>query len=454
MFYTEKIASHIIKLNYNDIPFKVIKKAKYCIIDSVGCAIGGSQTNVGKICIKSILQFDFNPEVLIWGTDKKSSLFISVFINSTFANAMDFDDTYVGHPGATIIPSAFALAEYLGSSGKELVEAVVTGYEVQERIGEALIPTSERIKKVKGFGTFQIFGATVCAAKLLRLNKQQIANALGIAGSNAPIPSIKKTIDNELGATMVKNNYGIASFNGILSALLAKNGFIGPINIFEGDTGFWIMSGSDQFFSERLVKEFGVNFKILDVSFKPYPCCRYLHSSIDAILNTIKLYKIDVSKIDSILVKTIPYVVKYYSNKIPKNYIDVMFSLPFVISLAILKVPPGIEWFSEDNIKSKKLLNYAKKIELEALPNYIIETDKVISDKIPSNVIIRVGCNNYNAKVDYPLGCSHNPMNINHLKEKFLRLSENVIGKEKSLRLFEQLINIESIDNVREITKI
>lgn len=253
---------------------------------------------------------------------------------------------------------------------------------------------------------------------------------------------------------MVKNNYGIASFNGILSALLAKNGFIGPINIFEGDTGFWIMSGSDQFFSERLVKEFGVNFKILDVSFKPYPCCRYLHSSIDAILNTIKLYKIDVSKIDSILVKTVPYVVKYYSNKIPKNYIDVMFSLPFVISLAILKVPPGIEWFSEDNIKSKKLLNYAKKIELKALPNYIIETDKVISDKIPSNVIIRVGCNNYNAKVDYPLGCSHNPMNINHLKEKFLRLSENVIGKEKSLRLFEQLINIESIDNVKEITKI
>jgi len=230
MFFTEKYAEYIKNIKYDYIPKEVIYKLKDCIVDSIGCAIGGSQLPAGEIITNTIAKIEQSFDSFIWGSNKKTSLLLSSYINSALANAMDFDDaTFRLHPGCTVIQPAFTLGSFLGISGKEILEAILIGYEIQERIAEAVFPSANRLKLVKGQGTFLTFGSTVVGAKLLKLENNEICNAFGIAGCNAPIASTKKIWGNkEVGITMVKNNVGMASLNGILSAFLAKNGFSGP----------------------------------------------------------------------------------------------------------------------------------------------------------------------------------------------------------------------------------
>jgi 2-methylcitrate dehydratase PrpD len=457
MFYAESLSNYIKALKYSEIPDKVINKAKHCIIDSIACAIAGAHLKAGKILIKTICESNPNGESFIWGTNKKSPLLMSVFVNSALANVMDFDDSSftegpltVIHPGCTIIPPAFSLGEYLQITGKDLLEAIVAGYEIQQRIGEALVPSDQQIKKVKGQGTFQTFGAMVVAAKLLKLSEEEMSNAFGIGGCNAPLPNIRKAYGNkEVGTTMVKCNYGMASFNGVLAALLAKNGFTGPANIFEDETGFWRMSGTNQFFPERLLKDLGEKYRIMEDAFKPSPCGRYFHSPIGAVLKTIKLHKINVEEIDSILVKANPYVVERYNRKYPKNYIEACFCIPFLISLEILKLPYGLEEHFRENIKNKDVLKYTEMVKVESL---IEGRTKEKKDKgyFPAKAMIKVDGKTYSAEVDYPLGSPQNPMSTGQMKEKFFRLTEDRLGGEKSEKLFENLANIETIGNIKK----
>lgn len=456
MFFTEKYAEYIKNIKYDYIPKKVIYKLKDCIIDSIGCAIGGSQLPAGEIITNTIAKIEQSFDSFIWGNNKKTSLLLSSYINSALANAMDFDDTIFVtgpttglHPGCTVIQPAFTLGSFLGSSGKEILEAILIGYEIQERIAEAVFPSVNRLKLVKGQGTFLTFGSTVVVAKLLKLENNEICNAFGIAGCNAPIASTKKIWGNkEVGITMVKNNVGMASLNGILSAFLAKNGFSGPWNIFEGGTGFWVMSGSDQFFPDRLDKELNKKFKVFYISFKPYPCCRSLHSSIDAVLDIIKSNKIEIRDILSILIETHPYVVENYSFKNPKNYIEAAFSLPFVISLELLKLPYGFEEDFKRNIKNYCVLDLMQKIKIEKI-RYLGKMRNSEEGYYPSRAIVNVDGKRYKKLVNYPLGSTQNPMSHKELKDKFFRLANKWLSEEKTRYLYEKLMDIENIKNVK-----
>ncbi len=457
MYYADQLSRYIHSLRFEEIPQEIILKAKLCIIDSIGCTIAGSQIETGKILANTIAEISPPPESLLWGFDKKCSLLMGVFINSALANAMDFDDVSFTdgpltgmHPGATTIPPAFSIGEYLQLGGQKLLEAIVAGYEIQERIGEAIVPSESQIQKIKGQGTFQTFGAMVVTAKLLGLNEKEISNAFGVAGGNAPVASVRKTLTNkEAGTTMVKNNYGMASFNGVLSAFLAKSGFTGPANIFEGETGFWRMIGSDQFFPERLVKELGEKYRILNTAFKPYPCCRYFHSSIDAVLKLMETYHLDAPMIDSILVEAVPYVVENYSKRDPKNFIDAVFSFPLSISLEVLKLPYGLEKHFAENMKNPQVSRIMEKIAIRSLADDP-GGEKRTKNYYPTKVTMKVGRETYTIRAEFPLGSPQNPMSIGQLEKKFFYLTEGVLGGKKSHELFGKLENIETIGNIKK----
>lgn len=245
---------------------------------------------------------------------------------------------------------------------------------------------------------------------------------------------------------MVKNNCGMASFNGILSVFLAKNGFTGPTNIFEGETGFWKMIGSDRFFPGRLTKDWGKRYRIMKIFFKTYPCGSYMHSSVDAVLKAIRLNKINIKEMDSILIMTHPFVEKILSGKDPKNPVHGAFSLPFVISLELLKIPYGFDEQFKKNIRNKEVLKLMELIKVEGrLPK-----EQKNREYYPAEAMIKVGRKTYRAKVGYPSGTTKNPMSMDQLKEKFFRLTGDTLGKEKAKRLFEKLINIETADNIKK----
>ena len=151
-FTTDIISEHLVKVKYNNLPKDVIEKAKICILDSIECTLGGSATNIGKIVINSPIAKECGNST-IFGHKKKTSLTSAVFINSTLSNILDFDDTYIGHPGATIVPVALNIAEYTNACGKDLITAIILAYEISIRIGLALRPATEERKYVHGHGT-------------------------------------------------------------------------------------------------------------------------------------------------------------------------------------------------------------------------------------------------------------------------------------------------------------
>jgi len=448
---TEEIVEYCTSVKFDDLPEEVIGKAKECVLDSLGCAIGGSVTDVGRILIDVFSRLGGNPESTIIGCWKKVSPTNAAFVNSKLANILDFDDTIegIGHLGATIIPPAIAVSESLGSNGRDFITSIVLGYEISSRIGAAVLPSPQRFRYVWGLGTYQTFGSAVAVAKLLKLDEKQYLNALGIAGSNAPVASVRKTVLSPLGPTMVKNNFGSAASVGVLAALLAKRGFTGPRDILDGETGFWRMYGSDQCDFEKMTRGLGSNYEILNVSFKPYPCCRWIHPCIDATLKIIEEYRISPKDINEIKVKTFSAIVEPpYDAFTPKSMLEAEFSVPYSIAVAIYGVEIGPKWYVEDTLKNPSIIELAKKVKLERNE----EAERLFPKKMLSIVEIKSKLGTYEIRVDTPKGDPKNPLTDHELENKFQKLARATTNINKIKEAIKLIKNLEEIEDVRYIT--
>ena len=145
--------------SYDDLPDEVIDRAKMSILDSLGCAIGGSTLEPAGIILSFLTELKGKPESTLIPKGPKVPTIHAAYANSYLANLMDFDDTGRGHPGACIIPPALAVAERIGASGRELINAVTLAYEVHARIADAITPSTQRDKQVRGVATHETFGA-------------------------------------------------------------------------------------------------------------------------------------------------------------------------------------------------------------------------------------------------------------------------------------------------------
>jgi len=448
---THLIAEYIIKSKYEDFPPEIINKAKQCILDSIGCMFGGVISKEGKILLNSLLLKENGASTIV-GYFKKTTFLNSIFINSMSANILDFDDYLLGHPGATIIPPALNLAEFLELSGENLITSIIIAYEISIRLGINLQPTISR-KTILGHGTWQTFGAASVACKLLNLSNESIMNAFGIAGANAPVPSVMKTTYGIEGPTMAKNNFGSASVIGVLSGLLAKNEFTGPKDIFDGDTGFWRMIGLGRNQLDlHIFDDMDKKFHILDVSFKLYPCCALLHPTICSIIDCINRNNIELNKIKKIIVESISLLSKTPFNKVkPKDAREGRFSLPYTLSCAIHHVNV-LEWYKESNVNNLKLLNLAEKIEVKAN----LQADKVFEKDqktILSSTCIILDDNNkvFSEKLSNQ-EFTNSLLNLDkNLKNKFFQLAYPVVVSSRKIDYLVKIImELEKVSNVRK----
>lgn len=282
-----RLAEWVAEIELDAIPDTTRQHAKTCIIDSVACLIGSLRLEPMRILIDVLAAESGEGTIPIPGTDRKLSLTAAACFGSQAANALDFDDSFragaPSHPGATVVPPALAVAMAQDSSGAELLNAVIAGFEVSLRIGRAVRPTPARTAAVMGYAAWQAFGAATVATKLMKLPASQIRAAFGLTGAQAPLPSGRKFLNAARPYSWVKNPYGIASSTAVLSALLARRGYHGDPEIFDGPHGFWIMCGSDQYRPELATEALGQLWLIHDVGYKPYACCRWTHTMIDAI---------------------------------------------------------------------------------------------------------------------------------------------------------------------------
>jgi len=445
--FTKKLADFVTEAEYEAIPREVVEASKACLLDSLACGLGGFNTNLGKTIIRAVRKLGDTKQSSIIGSSDKISCIGAAFVNTSLINLLDFDDMYagVGHPGNTVISPALAIGDVKHVSGREFITAVIVGYDVSIRVGLANRPSLERLKDIFPIGNYTL-GATAAVSKMLGLDKTQVANAFGLASSGAPIPlSESKLLERPIG--WMKSGIGFNSVAGIMGAFLAEEGVTSWQNILEGESGFWKMVGSDRCSFEKLTENLGKEYKITEMSFKPYPCCRYIHSTLDCVRDIIEECNLKIGDIEKIEVASIS-LVKFMEDYRPRSMIDAQFSLPYMVAISTKREPPGPKWFADSNMCSDKLLDIADRVKISIDP----EADKLHdSDKslIPSTVkILTKQGKTFTKSVERP-----SSLTITELRNKFINLSYPTLGEEKSNRILRIIEQIEQVEDISSLTE-
>jgi 2-methylcitrate dehydratase PrpD len=443
------LGNYIARETRADLPPDVVGMANDCLLDSLGCLLGGYSLPVAGALDGFLGDVGSHGAIPIVGTDRTTDPGSAAFVHACLINALDFDDIYrKGHPGATVVAAALSVAAHVNSCGADILEAMVVGYEVGGRVAMSLSHVHPR-RTVHGHGTWQVFGAAATAAKLLKLDARQSAHAIAIAAANAPVASVMKTV---YGAepTMAKNNFGAAAQIGVNAAFLAKNGFEGPLDIFEGETGFWRMAGADACDLERLTAGLGRVYEIREVGFKPYSCCRILQSSIQASLKVFATAGVNPKDhAHERLVITAPTIVcePPFNNPAPADIWAAQFSAPYAVAMALLGIEPGPDWFSEEQIRGDAAARLIERIELR--PD-MGKPDRNSHHVARAQLSLKEG-RIFHAEVKIALGEAANPLPRSFLEEKFLKLAERRLGSDRSLALLKTISSIGNMSNLEPL---
>ncbi len=456
---TKRMVDYAHSTDYSDIPANVIEKTKLHIMDNIGCSLGGNYSAIGRSIVPVFQNMAGSEEATLIGGGQKVPAINAAFVNGTNANALDFDDTYlsdaIGHPGSSAIPAALAVGEWRNASGKEIINAIVTAYEVGNRIGLAIQPSRERQKNVWGFGTWQTLSALIAAAKALDLKPDQLLNAFGVAGATAPLPCTQKWgwELSERPIHWVKEPTGWPSWTGTLAAILAENGFIGNHYILDGENGFWIMAGSDQCDYDKMTEGLGEEYTILnDMSFKPYPCCRWQHPALDCISKLQAEHNIDPGNIESVTVNSFSWVKTQEVYEI-REAVDAQFCIPYTAAIVLKGHKPGPAWYTDENLADQEIRALAARVKVNLDP----EMEKIYTgegEMAARVVIVTKSGDEFNEYVKTPSGDPRKPLSIDQLKSKYRTQASYLLGDhvvEQTLTMIEDFENLDSITGLMEL---
>jgi 2-methylcitrate dehydratase PrpD len=450
--YTKQLARFCSTLNYRAIPGQVVEKTKWVILDGLAIILGGTKFDVGKAIARYAQALGDKGEATVLGFGFKSSARNAAFVNGSLSEILEMQDGYTKggiHPSDGTISASLAVAEWQKRSGKDLITAVIVGYEAANRISEAMHPTHF----ARGFlptGTVGTMGAAVAAARLLKLKEDQVSNALGIAGFMVPTVNW----DSHFGNYSIKQvQGGLPAKIGIESALLAKQGLTGaPL---EGDAkvqkGFCrIMSDEPPKF-EKMVEGLGDRYTMEEVYFKPYASCRMNHGPIQLALELKATHGLNVDDIEEILVKTYDFPVQRTGSiKTDTNslFTDCQFSMSYAVAGALLDGEAGLKQLTPKRIRDSKIHQLGSKLRAVVDP----EMQKLYPANRPYIMEITTkGGRKVSGRVDYPKGDHRNPMTEDEMKSKFLSLAEEVVGKTKAKKAMELILDLEHLDSVAKL---
>jgi len=449
---TQTLATYISELSYKHIPQAVISHVKFCLIDSLGCALFGSTLQWGKIITSFVKEMGKGKGALIWGDGTEVPSTSAPLANGTLIHSFEMDDLHrvgVIHPGAEAIPATDALVRRAGNvDGKRFLTAVVAGYEVGCRV--AMTGGAAQLRR--GFhpsATSGTFAAGAAAAKMLQLNSSKTLHALGIAGTQAAGLMAAQH------ASMVKRMHpGRSAQAGVCGALLAAKGFTGIEDILEAPYGGFCSTFCDNPNLSHLTQDLGKRFETLNVGCKPYPCCGSNHTSIDALKKILSNHpEVSAENVDKIRIRTTratklhvgwPYK--------PNSMTTAQMNLPFCVAVLLHDRDFFVDQITEKSIHSDAVLNTANKIEVVEDPEF-----ESLGDEGRHGVNLEVHLQNgtrYSEQILHAKGSDQHPMSEDEILQKFRLLASRVISRPRLEKLEDTLLRLEKLDDARKIAKL
>lgn len=423
------VAKFVGETEWDNLPPEVQQQARLCALDLLGAIIAGSSTRVARIVAEQALEHwpGEAASILLFGA--KASLPGAVLANAFTANALDIDDGYreiKGHPGAIVFPAVLAAAESRGVSGREFLTALVVAYEVAIRAGLAW---HHYHAEYHGSGSWGSLGAAAGVARILGLREKETISALGTAEYHAPIMPMMRCIDYP---AMTKDGIGWGAMVGTVSALLAATGFTGIPSLF----GFREYSS--------LVGSLGSEYKILNLYFKPYACCRWAQPAVSAALKLRKDHDIDPDHIEKIVVRTFRAATKLWL-KAPRNTEEAQYNMAYPIAAALVEGAVGPEQILDENLGKGAILELAAKVSV--VEEQSLEREFPEKCLCELELTLKDGCN-LSSGTTSATGDPDNPLGIDGMEQKFKQLAATVLSAARVEEILELVWHLDKLDNL------
>ena len=437
---TDVLADFVSGITYESLPPELIARVKRQCLDLIGVAIAGSGQDAA-VTTRSLIGPPGAESATVWGTDLHTTIPDAAFVNATAAHALDFDDMWLpgAHPSAPILPGAVAIAESRGLSGRELIAAMVAGYEIMGRLHSVVSgrfgwhPT----------GVFGSFGSVAACSRLLGLDPSRTAMAFGIASS------MTGGIDGHSGTMTKPLHAGLAAHAGTRAALLADAGFTASDHVFDGKRSFF-----ESFFPSvtpqnwRLTADLGVTYYLLNpgIGIKMYPAGYYMHQTFEAALQIVVDNALGPDDVESIRIGA-PSTGFRFDRPFPKSSLDAKFSLQFMATAAVIFQRLSSDLFDDDIVSRDDVRSMLSRIQVYAEPNLPANPDIAQN---PVTITTRNG-DVFGATVSMPKSHWRYPLPRQAWIDKFRR---NVGDLADPDALIDRIERLEEITDIREITRL
>jgi 2-methylcitrate dehydratase PrpD len=433
------MAGLVTQTGYESMPPEVVNQAKLCVLDLVGVALAGANSELGRMALKLAQETGQGQESSVWGAEEKLPSAAAVFVNAMRGHIMDMDDGHrysAAHMGVVTVPVAIALAERENLTGRELIEAVVIGYEIGVRLGTFINPGHLK----RGFHTTATVGAfasAAVAAKILQLSQAQAENCFSLAGLQSA-GLMEVLTSGQMGKSF---QVGRAAQNGVWAAVAAKLGIEGPELAMEGADGFLNAYADGCVGGEGLFDNAGTPFQILSIYFKTYAACRHTHPALEAIEILRQRHHLRADEVVAVEVETYSVAAKLTGKNPPEaSAIAAKFSMPLSIGLMLTfgEAGPGI--YTDRNAAHPMVRGVADLVTIRTTS----QRDSLYPGQRGAQVTIKTTGGSFTHEVNFPKGEPENPLDETELVNKFKINAGAIFEPEETEALAQCILNLEN----------
>lgn len=443
-----KMAQWALDLKFEDIPEESVWEAKRFLLDSMGCALAAVKNEDMEAMYRFTEKLGGTPEASVIGREYKTNASNAALMNCLLTRAMDYNDIYweedPSHP-SDLIGTALASGEVNGKNGKEVLEAIIINYELMLRWCHAAHPGVREI----GWHHASLvqFVSPVVAGKLYDLDLEQMVAAVGISSSSHF--TLGGVVAGHL--TNMKNTAApLASQAGVIAAMIAREGYSGPVEVFEGKEGVFEVIESVDWRPEWILKDLGKDFMITKCAYKAFPTEALTHQPISAAMQVCQEHNLTAEDISEILVETTVRGADILSDPSkfkPKTKETADHSLPYVVAAAVADGNVLPSSFSDEKLKDPRIWDLLGKIKVIADP----EIDAMFPGVKRARVTItNLAGESFTAQVDNAKGSPLNPMSDDEVVSKFRANTGAMLSKEQQDKVIDLTWRFDELENISE----
>jgi 2-methylcitrate dehydratase PrpD len=433
-------------LRYEDIPEDVVAATRLRVLDVIGLALAGAETEFGRSVRATALVTGSPGPCRILGAGDRVGVTAAALANGAFPQALEFDDTHnesIVHMSSPAVAAALALSEAGAVSGKDLITAVALSNEVSCRVGVVSAGEFHR----RGFhptALFAPFGVTSLACRLLGLNVQKTANAAGMCGSFSA-----GLLECWVDGTQTKFVHsGWAAQSGVMAAYFAQAGLTGPAAVFEGRFGLFASHvqdpGARRDFS-RITNGLGSHWDSRNASFKPFPAAHVIHPYIDALLRIRTAHGIRTEDIESIECPVAAFIVPIVCEPLEEKLAPLSdshgrVSLQYTLAEAFHRGELGKKAYASESLQNPEILALAKRVR------YRVDPEFPGPGRFKGAVDVRLKDGRvFNEVEEHNRGSAENPMSYAELRAKFDENAGGFLSKAQRDRLADSIGVLEEL---------